>query len=88
MAYRYEYSSPVRALGRNAPLIRFFISALYILFACLYRMLPEVPYGVWTRVKLQNHVLDKDPPPYMAIMGDISQPTVGGGLDIPQEVHF
>ena len=35
---------PTRASGRNAPLIRFLISALYILFACLYRMLPTFPF--------------------------------------------
>ena len=35
---------PVWALGHNALLIQFFISALYILFACLYRMLPHVPF--------------------------------------------
>jgi len=35
---------PVWALGHNVPLIRFFISVLYILFACLYRMLPHVPF--------------------------------------------
>jgi len=33
---------PVRAPGRNAPLVRLSISALYILFACLYRMLPHL----------------------------------------------
>jgi len=32
----------VRAPGRNAPLIRFLISALYVLFACLYRTLPQL----------------------------------------------
>ena len=35
-------SRPVRAPWRNAPLIRFLISALCILFACLYRMLPHL----------------------------------------------
>jgi len=30
----------MRAPGHNAPLIRFLISALHILFACLYCMLP------------------------------------------------
>ena len=35
---------PVWALGHNALLIQFFISVLYILFACLYRMLPHVPF--------------------------------------------
>ena len=34
--------SLVRATGRNAPLIRFVISALYILFAWLYRKLPHL----------------------------------------------
>ena len=34
---------PVRAPGRNAPLVRLSISALYILFGCLYRMLPHLP---------------------------------------------
>jgi len=34
----------VRAPGRNAPLIRFLISALYILFACLYRLLPHLSF--------------------------------------------
>jgi len=32
---------PVRAPGRNAPLIRFLILVLCILFACLYCMLPS-----------------------------------------------
>ena len=32
--------SPVRALRRNAPLIRFLISALCIFFACLYYVIP------------------------------------------------
>jgi len=32
----------VPAAGRNAPLIRFLISTLYIFFACLYRMLPHL----------------------------------------------
>jgi len=34
--------SPVRAPRCDAPLIRFLISALYTLFACLYRMLPHL----------------------------------------------
>jgi len=33
---------PMLAPGRNAPLIRFLILALYILFACLCRMLPHL----------------------------------------------
>jgi len=32
--------SPVRALRRNEPLIRFLISALCIFFACLYYVIP------------------------------------------------
>ena len=36
--------NPVQAPGCNAPLIRFFILALYILFACLYRMLPHLSF--------------------------------------------
>jgi len=38
----------MRAPGRNAPLIRFFISALYIyiLFACLYRMLQHLSFSL------------------------------------------
>ena len=36
--------SPVQAPGRNAPLIWFLISALYMLFACLYRMLPHFSF--------------------------------------------
>ena len=34
----------VRAPGRNASLIRFLISALYISFACLYRLLPHLSF--------------------------------------------
>ena len=34
------FDGPVRTPGHNAPLIRFLILALYVLFACLYRMLP------------------------------------------------
>jgi len=34
-----QYASPVRAPARNAPLIRFLILVLNILFACLYCML-------------------------------------------------
>jgi len=34
----------MRAPRRNAPLIRFLISALYILFACLYRMLLRLSF--------------------------------------------
>jgi len=33
--------SPVWDPGLNAPLIQFLISALFIVFACLYRMLPS-----------------------------------------------
>ena len=36
--------SPVRAPGRNAPLIRFLISAVYVLFACLYRVLSHLSF--------------------------------------------
>ena len=32
---------PVWAVGHNAPLIRFFVSVLHILFACLYCMVVE-----------------------------------------------
>jgi len=35
---------PMLAPGRNAPLIRFLILALYILFACLCRMLPHLSF--------------------------------------------
>ena len=35
---------PVRALGCNAPLIWFLLSVLYILFACLYHMLPHFSF--------------------------------------------
>ena len=35
---------PVRAPGRNAPLVRFLIYALHILFACLYSMLPHLSF--------------------------------------------
>jgi len=31
-------------LGHNAPFIRFLILALYLLFACLYRMLPHLSF--------------------------------------------
>ena len=34
----------MRAPGRNAPLIPFLISALYILFACLYRVLRHLSF--------------------------------------------
>jgi len=37
---------PVLASRRNAPLIRFLISALYISFLCLYRMLPHLSFFV------------------------------------------
>jgi len=39
-----EPTCPVRAAGLNAPLIRFFISALYKLFACLYHTLRHLPF--------------------------------------------
>jgi len=35
---------PMRALGHNATLIRSLISALYILFACLYPVLPHLSF--------------------------------------------
>ena len=34
----------MRAPGRNAPLIRFLISVLYLLFVCLYRMLSHLSF--------------------------------------------
>ena len=37
-------TSPMQASGHNAPLILFLILALYILFASLYRMLPQLSY--------------------------------------------
>jgi len=37
---------PVQAVGRNAPLIRLLILMLYILFTCLYHMLPTCPLFV------------------------------------------
>ena len=37
---------PVQAVGRNAPLIRLLILVLYILFTCLYHMLPTCPLFV------------------------------------------
>ena len=36
--------SPVWAPGRNASFVRFLISALYILFACLYHMFPHLSF--------------------------------------------
>ena len=35
---------PVLAPGRNAPSIQFLILVLYMLFACLYRMLPHLSF--------------------------------------------
>ena len=40
----YTTECPVLAPGRNAPLIRFLISALCILFTCLYRMIPHLSF--------------------------------------------
>jgi len=37
---------PVQAVGHNAPLIRLLILVLYILFTCLYHMLPTCPLFV------------------------------------------
>jgi len=34
----------MQAVGRNAPLIRFLILVLYLLFAYLYRMLPHLSF--------------------------------------------
>ena len=41
---------PMRALRHNAPLIRFVILALYMLFACLYHMLHMLPHLAWLSV--------------------------------------
>jgi len=41
---KYVMMHPMRAPGRNASLIWFLISALYMLFACLYRMLPLLSF--------------------------------------------
>ena len=38
----YSFSGPMRALGCNAPLIRFLTLELYIMFACLYSMIPHL----------------------------------------------
>ena len=45
MCYRLLVLCPVWALRRNAPLIRFLMLALYILFACLYYMLSHLLAG-------------------------------------------
>jgi len=34
----------MQAPGQNVPLIQFLILALYILFACLYRVLPHLSF--------------------------------------------
>ena len=39
-----SFTRPKHAPGRNAPLIRFLILALYIFSACLYRMLTHVSF--------------------------------------------
>jgi len=44
MCYRLLVLCPVWALRRNAPLIRFLMLALYILFACLYYMLSHLSF--------------------------------------------
>jgi len=60
----------MRALWRNALLIRLLILALYILFACLYRMLPHIsffsslfPYFLLIYLSFPLRI---DPPPFQA----------------------
>ena len=40
----FHITCPVRSPRHTAPLIWFLISAFYVLFACLYRMLPDLSF--------------------------------------------
>jgi len=45
----------LRAPGHDAPLIRFLISALYVLFACLYHMLPHLFFFLHFSLFISSH---------------------------------